>query len=443
MKTLKNTALTLNISLHGAELTSIRDSFGREFLWQADPAFWKRHSPVLFPIVGSLWDKHFRVNGREYEMGQHGFARDMDFRLVSEREDEMWFELKSSPETLAKYPYKFTLRIGYRLEANKIHVMWEVSGDDSQTMWFQIGAHPAFYLPRFVYGGSAACASDSSRHSDPESGAPNLAASSAASSCTSGSEVLVLKSSSQGSGCVFSDGSASGSGAAGSGADSDSGFSVSGLDAGSCDSGLDSAIGSASGSGAAGSGADSDFGFSVSGLDAGYYDSGLDSAIGSASGSGSAGSGADSDFGRAGRGCFRLYGRGAEGVVPLESFRYIKVSEKQCTDISDVQELDTPGGVMPLDDHTFDIGAYIIGDSQVCRVDLVSTTGLRCVSLEFDTPLVGLWAPSAKDVPFVCIEPWYGRCDRVGFTGEFSERDCVNSLSPGQVFRASYTITVG
>lgn len=406
MKTLKNTALTLNISLHGAELTSIRDSFGREFLWQADPAFWKRHSPVLFPIVGSLWDKHFRVNGREYEMGQHGFARDMDFRLVSEREDEMWFELKSSPETLAKYPYKFTLRIGYRLEANKIHVMWEVSGDDSQTMWFQIGAHPAFYLPRFVYGGSAACASDSSRHSDPESGAPNLAASSAASSCTSGSEVLVLKSSSQGSGCVFSDGSASGLGAAGSGADSDSGFSVSGLDAGSCDSGLDSAIGSASGSGAAGSGA-------------------------------------DSDFGRAGRGCFRLYGRGAEGVVPLESFRYIKVSEKQCTDISDVQELDTPGGVMPLDDHTFDIGAYIIGDSQVCRVDLVSTTGLRCVSLEFDTPLVGLWAPSAKDVPFVCIEPWYGRCDRVGFTGEFSERDCVNSLSPGQVFRASYTITVG
>ena len=406
MKTLKNTALTLNISLHGAELTSIRDSFGREFLWQADPAFWKRHSPVLFPIVGSLWDKHFRVNGREYEMGQHGFARDMDFRLVSEREDEMWFELKSSPETLAKYPYKFTLRIGYRLEANKIHVMWEVSGDDSQTMWFQIGAHPAFYLPRFVYGGSAACASDSSRHSDPESGAPNLAASSAASSCTSGSEVLVLKSSSQGSGCVFSDGSASGSGSAGSGADSDSGFSVSGLDAGSCDSGLDSAIGSASGSGAAGSGA-------------------------------------DSDFGRAGRGCFRLYGRGAEGVVPLESFRYIKVSEKQCTDISDVQELNTPGGVMPLDDHTFDIGAYIIGDSQVCRVDLVSTTGLRCVSLEFDTPLVGLWAPSAKDVPFVCIEPWYGRCDRVGFTGEFSERDCVNSLSPGQVFRASYTITVG
>ena len=406
MKTLKNTALTLNISLHGAELTSIRDSFGREFLWQADPAFWKRHSPVLFPIVGSLWDKHFRVNGREYEMGQHGFARDMDFRLVSEREDEMWFELKSSPETLAKYPYKFTLRIGYRLEANKIHVMWEVSGDDSQTMWFQIGAHPAFYLPRFVYGGSAACASDSSRHSDPESGAPNLAASSAASSCTSGSEVLVLKSSSQGSGCVFSDGSASGSGAAGSGADSDSGFSVSGLDAGSCDSGLDSAIGSASGSGAAGSGA-------------------------------------DADSGRASRGCFRLYGRGAEGVVPLESFRYIKVSEKQCTDISDVQELNTPGGVMPLDDHTFDIGAYIIGDSQVCRVDLVSTTGLRCVSLEFDTPLVGLWAPSAKDVPFVCIEPWYGRCDRVGFTGEFSERDCVNSLSPGQVFRASYTITVG
>lgn len=379
MKTLKNTALTLNISLHGAELTSIRGSFGREFLWQADPAFWKRHSPVLFPIVGSLWDKHFRVNGREYEMGQHGFARDMDFRLVSESEDEMWFELNSSPETLAKYPYEFTLRIGYRLEANKIRVMWEVSGDDSQIMWFQIGAHPAFYLPRFVYGGSAACA-------------PGL-------------ESFVIKSPAQGSACVSSDGSASGS-------------SVSGLDAGSCDSGLDSAIGSDSGSGS----------------------------VGSSLTSGSAlpsGHGAASNSGRACRGCFRLYGRSAEGVVPLESFRYIKVSEKQCTDISDVQELKTPGGVMALDDHTFDIGAYIIGDSQVCRVDLVSTTGLRCVSLEFDTPLVGLWAPSANNVPFVCIEPWYGRCDRVGFSGEFSGRDCVNSLSPGQVFRASYTITVG
>lgn len=385
MKTLKNTALTLNISLHGAELTSIRDSFGREFLWQADPAFWKRHSPVLFPIVGSLWDKHFRVNGREYEMGQHGFVRDMDFRLVSDSEDEMWFELNSSPETLAKYPYEFTLRIGYRLEANKIHVMWEVSGDDSQTMWFQIGAHPAFYLPRFVYGGSAACAP--------------------------GSESFVLKSPVRGSGCVSSDGLASGS-------------SVSGLDAGSCDSRRDSAIGLDSGSGSVGSGLPS----------------------GSVLTSGSAlpsGHGAASNSGRACRGCFRLYGRGTEGVVPLESFRYIKVSEKQCTDISDVQELKTPGGVMALDDHTFDIGAYIIGDSQVCRVDLVSTTGLRCVSLEFDTPLVGLWAPSANDVPFVCIEPWYGRCDRVGFSGEFSERDCVNSLSPGQVFRASYTITVG
>lgn len=385
MKTLKNKALTLNISLHGAELTSIRDSFGREFLWQADPAFWKRHSPVLFPIVGSLWDKHFRVNGREYEMGQHGFARDMDFRLVSESEDEMWFELKSSPETLAKYPYEFTLCIGYRLEANKIHVMWEVSGDDSQTMWFQIGAHPAFYLPRFVYGGNAAC--------------------------DSGSEAFVIKSPAQGSACVSSDSLASGS-------------SVSGLDAGSCDSRRDSAIGSDSGSGSAGSSLPSG-----SGLTSG-------SALPS-------GHGAAFNSGRACRGCFRLYGRSAEGVVPLESFRYIKVSEKQCTDISDVQELKTPGGVMALDDHTFDIGAYIIGDSQVCRVDLVSTTGLRCVSLEFDTPLVGLWAPSANDVPFVCIEPWYGRCDRVGFAGEFSERDCVNSLSPGQVFRASYTVTVG
>ena len=82
MQTLKNDILTVQVSEMGAELQSIVKN-GYEYLWQGDPAFWGRRSPVLFPIVGSVWEKKYRVGGKEYEMGQHGFARDMKFELVS------------------------------------------------------------------------------------------------------------------------------------------------------------------------------------------------------------------------------------------------------------------------------------------------------------------------------------------------------------------------
>ena len=88
MQTLKNGLLNISSTEHGAELTSIVKD-GREYLWQADPAFWKRHSPVLFPIVGSVWNGRFRIDGKEYAMGQHGFARDMTFSVVEKEEDRV------------------------------------------------------------------------------------------------------------------------------------------------------------------------------------------------------------------------------------------------------------------------------------------------------------------------------------------------------------------
>ena len=101
MTILRNGALTVEICEHGAELQSIRKG-ETEYLWQGDPAYWGRRSPVLFPIVGSVWEKRYRVNGTEYELGQHGFARDMDFTLVSTSETEVRYRLESSEETLAK-----------------------------------------------------------------------------------------------------------------------------------------------------------------------------------------------------------------------------------------------------------------------------------------------------------------------------------------------------
>ena len=125
MHTLKNDVLTVEVSEHGAELHSIRKG-ATEYLWQADPKFWARHSPVLFPIVGSVWDKLYRVDGKVYELGQHGFARDMDFVKVEGNDTEVFYRLESDEETLKKYPWPFRLEIGYKLKDNAIEVIWRV-----------------------------------------------------------------------------------------------------------------------------------------------------------------------------------------------------------------------------------------------------------------------------------------------------------------------------
>lgn len=146
MKTLDNVKISICVKEHGAELASLKCG-GREYLWQADEKYWKRHSPVLFPIVGSVWNGEYRSGGEVYKMGQHGFARDMDFTLLSEGTDEVFFVLESSEETLKKYPYPFRLEIGYKLINNKVEVIWKVKNIGERQMSFQIGAHPAFYWP--------------------------------------------------------------------------------------------------------------------------------------------------------------------------------------------------------------------------------------------------------------------------------------------------------
>ena len=115
-------------------------------MWQAGPE-WPRHSPILFPIVCSVNDQTYRVDGKEYHLPRHGFARDKDFTLISQTEDKVTFALHDSEETLEVYPYHFNLAITYRLEGNKIHVIWHVENTDSREIHFQIGGHPAFNLP--------------------------------------------------------------------------------------------------------------------------------------------------------------------------------------------------------------------------------------------------------------------------------------------------------
>ena len=290
MHTLKNEILTVQVKEHGAELASIRKG-SVEYLWQADPMFWGRHSPVLFPIVGSVWEKRYRVDGREFELGQHGFARDMDFTMVEGGEDEVRYRLESTEDTLKKYPWPFVLEIAYRLHGNMIDVIWEVSNPGNEDMYFQIGAHPAFNYPDY----------------DPQT------------------------------------------------------------------------------------------------VERGFLS----------------------------------FDRG-------EGLECIRIKEKGCVDAETLYPLDIPAdGLLPLTRETFDkIDTIMLQDGQIGSVALYRTDRTPWLKLSFEAPVVGIWSPPGKNAPFICLEPWYGRCDRAGYEGDYRDRDWVNLLAPGEKFSSVYTIEI-
>lgn len=287
--TLSNNLLRISVSPLGAELQSIESvATGFQYLWQGDPRFWKRRSPVLFPIVGAVWNGMFRMDGREYPMGQHGFARDMEFVPVEDApDDELWFRLAATPATLKKYPRDFSLEIGYRLLNENITVMWRVRNNDSRDMSFQIGAHPAFNLPGF-----------------------------------------------------------------------DAADSVHAY-----------------------------FNFDV-----------------------------------------------AEAEAQI-------IEDKGCVGPRTKVVRPDADGMLPVTASTFSEDALIFGGNRLHRVSLLTKERSPLLTLLFRSPYVGLWAP-APDAPFVCIEPWYGRADSVGYDGDFASREAVRAIAPGETFEASYMIII-
>ena len=148
MKVLENDALRICIDNKGAELMNIfGKAKGIEYLWSGDSKFWGRKAPILFPIVGMLRDNTCTISGENYSMTQHGFARDSYFDIYKENESSIEYEIKSNNETLKKFPYSFTLRVGYVLEENQIIVSYRVMNDGKVDMFFSIGAHPGFNCP--------------------------------------------------------------------------------------------------------------------------------------------------------------------------------------------------------------------------------------------------------------------------------------------------------
>lgn len=147
--TIENEFIRLMVDSLGAEMVSVIDvSTGREMLWCADPAVWNRHAPILFPYAGKLTGGHFLAeDGRVYEGGQHGFARDLEHRLVSQTANELTFELTSGEETYAYFPYDFALRSTYTLEGRRISHSVAVRNTGKGTLRFGFGYHPGFALP--------------------------------------------------------------------------------------------------------------------------------------------------------------------------------------------------------------------------------------------------------------------------------------------------------
>ena len=285
---LENEELTVEVESFGAEIKSVvRRDNGFEYMWQADPVFWGRTSPVLFPVVGSFRDKKYTYNGNTYTMGQHGFARDNEFMFLSQSDNEIWFSLKDTEVTRANFPFGFELKIGYRLVENCLTVLWSVKNSDSKELYFSIGAHPAFN--------------------------------------------------------VMLEGEAS----------------------------------------------KAEYGLMFPGK---------------------------------------------------EKLSYHKITKDG---LSVPTEFD-----LPLEAEKVCFGEDLLAESAIlfernqCKeVALIKPDGEKLVTVSFDTPLFAIWSPEGKNAPFVCIEPWYGRCDAADFVGDLQDRVYGNVAMPGEVFERSYQIS--
>ncbi len=143
---IQNEFLTIDVTSKGAELYSLKTD-DRKYLWNGNSEFWGKHSPILFPIVGTLKNNTYQLNNKEYNLPRHGFARDLEFERVDVQSNFILFSLKANEKTLENYPFNFELQIKYIIHKKTLTVQYKVINNSNQKMPFSIGAHPAFSLP--------------------------------------------------------------------------------------------------------------------------------------------------------------------------------------------------------------------------------------------------------------------------------------------------------
>lgn len=145
--TIHNDWLQVGIQDLGASLHSILDQEGTEYLWQGNPAYWNEQAPNLFPYIARLTRETYRLDGKEYRMGIHGFVKDSQLQVSEQKKNYIRFSMRDTDETYRQYPYHFQYEVIYGLQQESIQIRYRVENLDEKIMYFGIGGHPGFCVP--------------------------------------------------------------------------------------------------------------------------------------------------------------------------------------------------------------------------------------------------------------------------------------------------------
>ncbi len=144
---INNSNIYISVDSKGAELKSLCDVHGEEYLLQ-DVSYWGAQAPILFPIVGKPKNSEYKIDGKTYSMKNHGFAKSCNFKVINKISDSITLRLQESEETLAIYPFKFTLDVSFELKGDSVCQKFKITNNDQKPMPFALGSHPGFIVPR-------------------------------------------------------------------------------------------------------------------------------------------------------------------------------------------------------------------------------------------------------------------------------------------------------
>lgn len=145
--TIHNSKMTIQINSLGAQLWSVKDTEGREYLWQGDESYWRNRATNLFPFCGRQTEGKYQYQGKTYEMMIHGFAKQYEYTVAEHSGQHLVLSLAANEETKAMYPFDFEYRVHFTLEEKTLKICYEVQNTGNSTMYFALGGHPGFFVP--------------------------------------------------------------------------------------------------------------------------------------------------------------------------------------------------------------------------------------------------------------------------------------------------------